>query len=197
MLKFERPEIAGKNTFKKGMYVPISTYLPDTMSILTRLRLDDMREETKGQYTDNMKADYQYTKYYLDGDNDEIIIERIFCLNVRGHNSWFGIPSYDHGMFHFYQRPTSAFSFVARDTEDVGILFKQQYSRIIVYSIDDTEPVENTVKNLFENMEDTIKFMIELHKLNNKFVNSILSIPRYIERVTPDHFYNGLVILEV
>jgi hypothetical protein len=179
------------------MYVPISTYLPDTMSILTRLRLDDMREETKGQYTDNMKADYKYTKYYLDGDNDEIIIERIFCLNVRGHSSWFGIPSYDHGMFHFYQRPTSAFSFVARDTEDVGILFKQQYSRIIVYSIDDTEPVENTVKNLFENMEDTIKFMVELHKLNNKFVNSILSIPRYIERVTPDHFYNGLVILEV
>ena len=169
----------------EGKYVPLSAELvKGKMTIYDRLKLDDSRPQTYCGYDEKMRANYIFTKYYLNRDDDEIIIERVFYVEpVKGYPTWFGIADERFGTFKFYQRMTSKFPFLKHDNQDIGLYYRYDIGQIVCYSVDDSEAVENCISYIFNHPDEVKSFMLDMKEIDERRKDS--------PYLRPSRFYRG------
>ena len=163
------PEIEGKRVFKEGSSISTKAEFPDTSTVLTRLKWDDINLETKMKYDEKMRADYKFTKYYINGDESKVIVERVFRIEaIKGQPTWFGVMGSGQGVMYVYPRLKSAFWQLKESNDDIGIFYRYDSDKIVAYSINDSERVDSCISYIFNNQDKVREYMTILKTFQEK-----------------------------
>ena len=191
------PEIDGRRRFSEGSSININASFKDESTVIHRLRLDDSRLETYQKYDEKMRPEYKYSKWYLDRNKEEIIVERVFYVEpAKGWSTWFGIVEHKHGTMYVYKKLISSFLKLKKDNDNVGIFYRFDSNQMVCYSINDSSMVDNFVSYVFNNPEKVEGYMRGLKELEEKYKDTPYLHPSMYYPGTASQ-NTGLAILEL
>ncbi len=186
------------SNWRMGGYLPLSAELvKDRMTVFERLQLEDARIQPYCSYDEKMRANYMFTKYYLNRDDTEIIIERIFHFEaVKGYPTWFGIADSRFGTFKLYQRMVSKFPYLKKENDDIGLFYRYDNGQIVCYSVDDSPAVENCISYIFNHPDEVKSFMLDMKEIDERRKDSPYLRPSRFYRSDSGHD-TALTILDI